>query len=560
VLFGRWLLVFGIAIAAGLLAFALLRHLSYPLLWHDESETAVFAERILDYGYPKIRGPKNVIYSLWHRGGVGVYEDWDAYTGSPWAQYYVGALGAAGALGSDDFYAKTLRLRLPFALLGAAGLLLLLFAVLPAAGASPEARLGFALFFLALSCVSISLLLHLREARHPALTVFLMGAVLFVDLRRRIFDQLGPASHALLLALLLILLFNAFFPAFVILALAIGLREAAHTLRRPGSILERATSLLKHSAGLWLAALVVLPLLGFFDFLDQTRGWVERFSLPDAWATNLGFVAATLLRFEFLAPALALRATLVAMRVSSAERSSDPGLRQRLEITSFLLLLTILYAIVIARTPFLFERYFVVLGPLLICMLLLDALSLGSLLRRPEVAGSRRSLGVAGAGVTALCFLVSLGVRGPELSGHLEALREPYRGPLDFAIPYLAERHPDIADRVIATNYEEPAFIYYLGSKVTVGFYGANLDEDLTIQPDVIVPRPWPDHLDTLKSLADAADYESVAFPVANLWWNNIPGLNPRGERKVGHQFRTRIAEKGEPQLVILERRGPSAP
>jgi hypothetical protein len=559
-MFGRWLLVLGIAIAAGLLACALLRHLSYPLLWHDESETAVFAERVLDYGYPKIHGPKNVVYSLWHRGGIGVYEDWDAYTGSPWAQYYVGALGAAWARGSDDFYAKTLRLRLPFALLGAAGLSLLLFAVLPAAGTSREARLGFALGFLALSCVSISLLLHLREARHPALTIFLMGAALFIDLRRRIFDQLGPLSHALLLALLLILLFNTFFPAFVILALAIGLREAAHTLRRPGSILERATALLKHSAGLWLAALGVLPLLGFFDFLDQTRGWVERFALPDAWATNLGFVAATLLRFEFLVPALALRATLVAMRVSSAERSSDPGLRQRLEITSFLLLLTIVYAVVIARTPFLFERYFVVLGPLLICMLLLDALSLGSLLRRPEVAGSRRSLGVAGAGVTALCFLVSLGVRGPELSGHLEALREPYRGPLDFAIPYLAESHPDIADRVIATNYEEPAFIYYLGSKVTVGFYGANLDEDLTIQPDVIVPRPWPDHLDTLKSLADAAHYESVAFPVANLWWNNIPGLNPRGERKIGHQFRTRIAEKGEPQLVILERRGPSTP
>jgi hypothetical protein len=556
----RGLLVIGIAVAALLFAFALLQHLSYPLLWHDESETAVFAERVLDYGYPKIHGPKNVVYSLWHQNGLGVYEAWDAYTGSPWAQYYVGALGAAWARGSQDLYARTLRLRVPFALLGAAGLLLILFAVIPAAGESRKSQLAFALGFLLLSCVSISLLLHLREARHPALTVFLVGAALFVDLRRRTFDQLGPRSHALLLALLLVLLFNTFFPAFVILVLAIGLREATHALRRPGSLVERSISLLKHSAGLWLAAVVVLPLLGFFDFLDQTRGWVERFSSPDAWATNLGFVASTLLRYEFLAPALALRATLVALRVKPGESSGDPHLGQRLEIASFLLLLVVLYAVVIARTPFLFERYFVVLGPLLIAMLLLDAASLASLLRHSDLAEGRRRLGAAGATFAALCFFVSLGLRGPELSGHLDALREPYRGPLDFAIPYLAEKHPDIADRVIATNYEETAFIYYLGSKVTVGFYGANLEEDRTIQPDVIVPRPWPDHLETLRVLAERAHYESVTFPVLNLWWNNIPGLTPRGERNVGHLFRTRLAAEGEPRLVILERRQSAAP
>ena len=104
-----------------LLAFALLRHLSHPLFRQDEAETAVFAERVLDYGYPKIHGPKNLIDPLWDRDGVRAYDDGDVYKGSPWAPYYVGALGAAWARDSDDLYSKTLRLRLPFAVLGAAG-------------------------------------------------------------------------------------------------------------------------------------------------------------------------------------------------------------------------------------------------------------------------------------------------------------------------------------------------------------------------------------------------------------------------------------------------------
>ena len=60
-------------------------------LWHDESETAMFGTRVLEYGYPKIHGERNVVYSLWHANGVGIHEGTDAYTGSPWVQYYVGA-------------------------------------------------------------------------------------------------------------------------------------------------------------------------------------------------------------------------------------------------------------------------------------------------------------------------------------------------------------------------------------------------------------------------------------------------------------------------------------
>jgi hypothetical protein len=526
-----------------LLAFALLRHLSHPLFRQDEAETAVFAERVLDYGYPKIHGPKNLIDSLWDRDGVRAYDDGDVYTGSRWAPYYVGALGAAWARDSDDLYSKTLRLRLPFAVLGAAGILLILFAVLPAAGATRESRLGFALCFGALTCASTSLLLHMREARDPALTVFLVGGVLCVDLRRRVFDQLGPRSHALLLGLLLVLLFNAFFPAFVILALAIGMREGSRCLRRGGSEAARAKSLLKHTAGLWLAMGMVVPLLGFFDFLGATR---------NAWTPTPGFVLSTLLRYEFLAPALALRVTVLALRPGAAPPARDSTLRQRLEISSFLGGLVIIYAAV--GTP-LSDRSFVVIGPLLIAMLLLDAFSLAAILRRTGSGTSRRRLASVGASVSALCLVASLGVRGPDLAGHLDELRAPYRNALDYAIPYLHQNYPGISDMVIAADEDDLAFVYYLGSKMTLGPHGTHLEEDRTIQPDLIVARPGSEQLAALTTRSEGARYASTGFSVANHGGDEGAGLRPHAERRVG---RSRIAPEAQPALIILERQGPS--
>ena len=76
----------------------LLARLGHPLFWHDEAETAAFAQRVQAFGYPKVHDGKNTLYSLWapwRREGIGIHEGSDAYTGSPWLQYYVGAVGVA---------------------------------------------------------------------------------------------------------------------------------------------------------------------------------------------------------------------------------------------------------------------------------------------------------------------------------------------------------------------------------------------------------------------------------------------------------------------------------
>ncbi len=45
-------------------AFSLFKNIAHPLLWNDESETAMFARRILEYGYPKVHDGKNILYLM----------------------------------------------------------------------------------------------------------------------------------------------------------------------------------------------------------------------------------------------------------------------------------------------------------------------------------------------------------------------------------------------------------------------------------------------------------------------------------------------------------------
>ena len=64
----------------------MLWHLSYQLLWQGAAETIMYAERILDFGYPKVHDGRNVVYGLSAPISVGVKERHDAYIGSTWGR------------------------------------------------------------------------------------------------------------------------------------------------------------------------------------------------------------------------------------------------------------------------------------------------------------------------------------------------------------------------------------------------------------------------------------------------------------------------------------------
>jgi hypothetical protein len=138
------------------------------------------------------------------------------------------------------------------------------------------------------------------------------------------------------------------------------------------------------------------------------------------------------------------------------------------------------------------------------------------------------------------------------LEGHVYELFHQYKGPLDYLIPFIKERYGDTDKLVIATNYEETSFMYYLDSKVIIGYVGNNLEQDLRMVPDIVIYRKgWRD-LDP-KIFIDFLSqhpYQRISFPVFDYRVNNIPELNLSPEYQ--HQFRTLKTEDERMKVNIF--------
>jgi hypothetical protein len=522
--------------------------LGSPLFWYDEGETAMLGRRILEYGYPKVHGADgNIVYAARHPISLATDASLDAYLNSPWGQYYVGALGVAWSDTASDLHERTRRVRLPFAIAGWLGVLMLGGA---AASLWPEAAGTRARFWLGYGlCLvsSVSLQLHLREARYYPLVVLGVAAVVWLEVRRHLRRDLSPIAHTLLLAPVLWWLFNLFYPAFAAVVTTAGGALVVRAMRSRASVAERLRELASAAAPYLLAVLAALPLVAFYRLPEQSRAFASTFDVPYNPALwRVGAAAWYLVRFELFVPA-----ALAALALELARRrAGDPGraLGALAGASAIALLGTLVWVAFVIATTLFFERYLVALSPLLGATTLLCAGGLIALRKTPA-----RPRAHAGLAVVGCALIVCAAVRAPELIGRATELRDPYRGPLDHVIPYLAERYPDPSRLVIATNYEEFSYMFYLGATVTCGFYAPDLARDLALTPDVIVLRPWPRHVQALEQLVAAGDYEPHEFPVGNVHVNNLPELSLNNARLV-HRFRSPVAGRDATALVIGER------
>lgn len=534
--------------SAAFFAFALFRHLAFPLFWADEAETAMFARHILEYGYPKVHGERNVVYQFGPNIAAGVKESSDAYIGTTWGHLYVAAPALLWARGTSDLFSKTWRVRLPFALAGATGVGLWLFALLPAVPGGAGRRWAFAAVFLFLSALSVSLVLHLREVRYYALVVLLGGAIAREHLGYVVYGSVGFRRWAVGLPVLLFLLFNTFFQAFFAFAALLGAERLVALWRQRAP----ARDLLPFA----LAGAAVAPLLVYYETFQTARAFSASFSFGVAdYLGNGVAVAGHLLRQEFLLPALLARAAVVAIGAVFAPAAAPPE-PPRPSVAGRLLAFAAGFAALGCLNPLPLERYFVVLSPILTGAFLLDAFALASLLVERAAPARRRrarvwvALGLVAA--TAVCRVPAL----EGLQGRFAELVTPYHGPLDYVIPELHRRFPESRDLVIATNYEEYAFMYYLGSHVIVGLSQNNLVRDRELEPDVVVPRRrWPKSLAELRPFLARGEWEKLSFPVRDLHYNNIPALSGSRFAPDPHRFRTATTDDPESQLVIYLRR-----
>lgn len=533
---------------------ALFKHLSYPLFWNDEAETAMYATRILEYGYPKVHGPKNTVYELGARLSVGVKERHDSYIGNTWGQYYFAALGAALAERVEDLYAKTRLLRFPFALAGALGVLVFHLGIAAAFGSDRRGRLSYMVFAFGLSILSISLLLHLREARSYSLALLLFFLALRVFFSYHFFRSIGLMAYTAWLSLLLFLLFNTFFPAYVALVPVLGLESLRAAWGEGTDLRGRLRLLLPRAAPLLLSALLLVPVIGYFEMLAVAQAVSASVSSGPGYPENLGAVLRFFLRYELLGPALLVKLALLAVRRRAAHAAQGPAaLPQRM--SGFLSLLFVVYCGVSNINPIFFERYFIVLGPVLTAIFLLDAFSFVRALPDAYPRAPRRRLGAIALAGVLVCLAPVLWIKRPEITGRLHELSTPYQGPLDFVVPFLESKVAQPENLVIATNYEAPVYMYYLGSRVLLGYTRAEQARDLMEQPDIIIPRMLWEGRPLLHRFRDRAPYQRLVFDVEDFPVNNIPSLAESPIFGYSHQFRTRIGEDEESRLVIFIRK-----
>ena len=210
----------------------------------------------------------------------------------------------------------------------------------------------------------------------------------------------------------------------------------------------------------------------------------------------------------------------------------------KFKASNFLSLLFVIFVFAISEIPnFIYTRYIIYLQPFLCAIIILDLF----LLLKLFSTGSKQLVNSKMLAV----ILISAGFIGYSIknnkqyiSGYLHQLSEQYKGPLDYTIPYIKERYPKSDTLVVAANYEETSYMYYLKSKVVVGFIGNNLEEDAKVQPDIIAYRkPWGNFVNVFQGYMQKAHYERVGFPIKDNVVNNIPELNFMPA--FNHQFRT---------------------
>jgi hypothetical protein len=149
-------------------------------------------------------------------------------------------------------------------------------------------------------------------------------------------------------------------------------------------------------------------------------------------------------------------------------------------------------------------------------------------------------------------FFLTSAIQFNQIKGYIYEIAHVYKGPMDYVIPFIKSNFQNSENLVIATNYEEHVLMYYLGSKVTVGFVGNNIEEDSEIIPDIIIARRGrPNNIEILKNFLNKNTYEKITFPIYDYPYNNIPELT----LPESHLYKTRLAENEKDKLTIYVRK-----
>jgi len=263
-------------------------------------------------------------------------------------------------------------------------------------------------------------------------------------------------------------------------------------------------------------------------------------------------------KYEFLNLILAIKVILAILylyiRISKISPSDNKikETGQKLWASNFFSLFFIIYILVITKmpVPVIYQRYFIILQPISTIILLLDIFITFELIGRINPLNTKNITTLFVLFLICLLFMQGGLNKIGRIKNYIYELSHQYKGPLDFVIPYIKSKYDKPGRLVIATNYEECSYMYYLGSRVIIGYVGNNLEEDLKIQPDVIIFRKrwaYTSSPQIFNVFFKNESYKKIAFPVFDYPVNNIPELYSSPQ----HLYETKMAESENKQLDI---------
>ena len=538
-----------------LLVFSVFKNIQYPIIWGDEADTVMYAERILDYGYPKVHDGVNSLNYDMISGKVGVNEEYDVWTVTMWGQYYFTSVGARLARNVEDIYTKTLLLRIPHGIVGLIGILTIPFIVTPSIK-SKDKKVYLWISYVFLTLFSVSLILHIQEVRSYALSIFFASMFLNIFVRYKFYKSIGSVVYYVFGFIILFLFANTFPPGYMSLIASIGvyvLISNFYYVKRNKKVFDWSKLIIdttKDVLPIALSGVAMLPILRFFEtskvsqraYIDMKFGWYI-YSLYVTRVINFMFKYHFLGLFVFLIIAL-FAFEIVSKKISF--KKSFLNIVQKEKVFTFLTFIFVLYIPVVAITPYMFDRYFVFLQPLLSLMISFGLILVFERIRKITPAGKRANSTQIFSYALVLVFAVGLILNIEIYKGRIYELSNKYIGPMDYIVNYVQENFQDTQSLVIDTNIEQPVLMYYLGSQVI-----CDDSPDCFSEPsDIIIPRRGflqDNFVQRVEGHMGRAEYEEVKLPILDYPANNIPELS-LGLR---HLFVTPVTENDSEKVIL---------
>lgn len=523
----------------------LFKNIQYGILWNDEAETVMYARSIIKHGYPKVHFGKNVLNVAETKDlSVGVKESIDAWIYiSSWGGYYLAVPAVFLADKFNDVYFRTLVLRVYFAFFGFLGILIFGYVGSLFFKDLTQKLIFYNLYFV-FEILSVTLLLHLRQVRHFSFTIFFLSLFFLILAKRLIEGKINNLAYQFFGFILLMILMNVYLPAFLSCVSLLIFIAIVDFYR-----FQDIKKILKNNFYLILLFFLFSFYIYFFEFFKVSGAISEEFGYNiSRFVFNFKTALVFFLKSEYLFLSVFLLFVLLLFYLK--RRTLLFLNKSRLTFIIYLSSFILISLIITSRIPYFFERYFIFLQPILIVLLISLFLSIWEIFCLSNKNNSYKWIFVY---FVFLLVFVGLVFKAEAVKGYLYELTHLYRGPMDFFVEYVVVNYPKHEDLVIATNYEEYVLMYYLGSRVIVGYVGNNLDEDLKLTPDIVLIRKnRPNFVRELNYFLEKGNYKEITLNVYDYPVNNIPEMT----LPLKHLFSTPKTDKKQEMLgfYVLEK------